>query len=222
GGLIGSLFGKFFTDRIKNSVTMATGIATMVMGLGGAIGKMLVISDGSISTQGEMMMIISLVIGAIIGEIIDLDSKIESFGKYLKEKTNNQKDTGFVNAFVTASCTVCIGAMAVVGSIEDGINGNYSILMAKGILDLIIIAIMTSSMGKGSYFSAIPVFIFQGTITLISIFMGSFLSDIALNNLSYVGNVLIFCVGLNIAFNTKIKVANLLPSLVIAVLYSII
>ncbi len=222
GGLVGSLFGKFFTEKMKESVTLITGIATAVMGLGGALAKMMVVSNGAISTQGEMMMIISLVIGAVIGEIIDLDEKIERFGNYLKKKSGNESDSGFVSAFVVASCTVCIGAMAVVGSIEDGINANYSILLAKGILDFIIIAIMTSSLGKGCIFSAIPVGLFQGSITVAALFMGSFLSAAALNNLSYVGNVLIVCVGLNIAFNTKIRVANLLPAVLIAVLYSLI
>ena len=221
GGFTGLFFGKFFSERMKDTVTKITGIATMIMGLGGTLGKMIVINDGVISTQGEMMMIISLVTGAVIGEIIDLDEKIEKFGNYLKHKTNNESDSGFVNAFVVASCTVCIGAMAVVGSIEDGINGNYSILMAKGILDFIIIAIMTSTLGKGCIFSGIPVFLFQGSITLLALFLGSFLSSGALANLSYVGNALIFCVGLNIAFDTKIRVANVLPAVVIAILFAL-
>lgn len=221
GGLMGLFFGRYFSERMKDTVSKITGIATMIMGLGGTLGKMMVINDGVISTQGEMMMIISLVIGAVIGEIIDLDGKIESFGTYLKRKTNNESDSKFVSAFVSASCTVCIGAMAVVGSIEDGISGNYSILMAKGILDFIIIAIMTSTLGKGCIFSGIPVFLFQGSITLIAIFLGSFLSSAALSNLSYVGNALIFCVGLNIAFDTKIRVANILPAVVVAVLFAL-
>ena len=109
--------------------------------------------------------------------------------------------------------------MAVVGSIEDGITGDYSILLAKSILDLIIILIMTASLGKGCMFSAIPVGLFQGSITLLAIFLGSFVPAASLENLSLVGNILIFCVGLNLVWDLKIKVANMLPSLVIAMLW---
>ena len=130
-------------------------------------------------------------------------------------------DASFVNAFVTASCTVCIGAMAVVGAIEDGIYGDYSVLLAKGILDAIIICIMSASQGRGCIFSAIPVALFQGSITIIAMFAGSFMSATALSNLSFVGSILIFCVGLNLIWAQQIRVANLLPSLIVAAVWGI-
>ena len=123
---------------------------------------------------------------------------------------------------MTASLTVCIGAMAVVGSIQDGISGDYSVLAAKAVLDLIIILVMTAAMGKGCIFSAIPVFLFQGTITRLSRFIEPVMTSAALSNLSLTGNILIFCVGVNLVWGKKIKVANLLPTIVIAVVWAVI
>ena len=147
---------------------------------------------------------------------------MEQFGCWLKIKTGSEGDTSFVDGFVTASLTVCIGAMAVVGSIQDGINGDYSILAAKAVLDLIIVMIMTASMGKGCIFSAIPVAIFQGAITLLAGLLEPLMTEQALHNLSLTGSVMIFCVGVNLVWGKKIKVANLLPTLVVAVVWALL
>jgi len=127
-----------------------------------------------------------------------------------------------VDGFVTATMTVCIGAMAVIGSIEDGIYGDYSILLAKAILDLVIIMIMSASLGKGCIFSAVPVGLFQGCITLSAGFLAPVITDASMAYLSFVGSILIFCVGMNLLWEKTIKVTNLLPALVIAVLWSYI
>ena len=122
-----------------------------------------------------------------------------------------------MDAFVTASLTVCIGAMAIVGSIQDGIRGNYSILTAKAVLDFILVMVMTCSMGKGCLFSAIPVAVFQGSITALAGLVAPLMTDAALNNLSFIGSILIFCVGINLIWGKNIRVANLLPAVVFAV-----
>ena len=122
-----------------------------------------------------------------------------------------------MDAFVTASLTVCIGAMAIVGSIQDGILGDYSILAAKAVLDLIIILVMTCSMGKGCIFSAIPVAVFQGSITALAGLIRPLMTEAALGNLSMIGSILIFCVGVNLVWGKKLKVANMLPAVVFAV-----
>jgi uncharacterized membrane protein YqgA involved in biofilm formation len=124
----------------------------------------------------------------------------------------------FVDGFVTASLTVCIGAMAIVGAIQDGLTGDYATLLTKAILDCIIICVMTASMGKGCMFSAIPVALLQGFVTLLATQIAPLMTQAALGNLSLVGNVLIFCVGVNLLWGKKIKVANLLPAIVFAVL----
>ena len=173
-------------------------------------------TDGSIETVGIMMMIASLTLGGLIGEIIDIDGHMERFGIWLRNKSGNDSDSKFVDGFVTASLTVCIGAMAVIGAINDRLLNDYTVLYAKAVLDLIIILVMTASMGKGCIFSAVSVGLFQGSITLLAGLLQPLMTDVALNNLSYIGNILIFCVGVNLMFGPKIRVANLLPALIIA------
>lgn len=216
GGMAGSVFKSHLKERMQESLLTITGVAVIFLGIGGTIERLLTITN-----EQTVMMIVSLAVGAVIGEFIDIEGKVEQFGEWLKQRSNSKNDTAFVSSFVSASCTVCIGAMAVVGSIQDGIYGDYSVLLAKGILDAIIICIMTSSQGKGSIFSAIPVALFQGSITVIAIFFGSFMSANALNNLSFVGSILIFCVGLNLIRDEKIRVANLLPSIIVAAIWGI-
>ena len=219
GGLAGLLFGSRIKARMQETLMAVAGVAVVFLGLGGALEYMLTIVDGKLSSGSSMLMIASLALGAVLGELLDIEGWVERFGEWLKRKSNSGGDSGFVTSFVSASCTVCIGAMAVVGSIRDGIYGDYSILLAKGILDAIIICIMAASQGKGPVFSAIPVGIFQGVVTVVAIFAGSFMTEPALDRLSFVGSILIFCVGLNILREKKIRVANLLPALVVAALW---
>lgn len=217
GGLCGLLFGKKLNERIKDTLLSVNAIAIMMLAVGGVMQNMLSLSDGKLSTGGTVMMIVSLTLGGLIGETININALVDKFGEWLRIKSHSTGDDSFVSAFVSASCTVCIGAMAVIGSINDGVSGDCSVLITKAILDAVIICVMTASQGKGCIFSAVPVAIFQGVITIIAVFVGGFMTDLALSYLSYVGNVLIFCVGLNLIRKKQIRVANLLPSLVIAV-----
>ena len=219
GGLAGLLFGSRIKARMQETLMAVAGVAVVFLGLGGALEYMLTIVDGKLSSGSSMLMIASLALGAVVGELLDIEGWVERFGEWLKRKSNSGGDSGFVTSFVSASCTVCIGAMAVVGSIRDGIYGDYSILLAKGILDAIIICIMAASQGRGPVFSAIPVGIFQGVVTVVAVFAGSFMTEPALDRLSFVGSILIFCVGLNILREKKIRVANLLPAIVVAALW---
>ena len=164
------------------------------------------------------MIIVSLALGALIGELLGIERWFEKLGEWLKIKTGSAKDKAFVEGFVTASLTVCIGAMAIVGAIQDGLVGDYSTLATKGILDFIIIMVMTCSLGKGCIFSAVPVALWQGSITLLARLIKPIMTEAALANLSLVGSILIFCVGLNLVWGKKIRVANLLPAIVIAVI----
>lgn len=217
GGGLGMAFGRFMKDSMQDTLCKTCGVATMFLAIAGAMEGMLSIQDDGIISGGSMLIIGCLAIGSLIGEFLDLERAFERFGEWLKLKTGNAKDRGFVDAFVTASLTVCIGAMAIVGSIQDGIRGDYSILAAKAVLDLIIIMVMTCSMGKGCIFSAIPVAVFQGSITALAGLLRPLMTDAALANLSLIGSILIFCVGVNLVWGKKLKVANMLPSVVIAV-----
>lgn len=217
GGVFGLLFGKILNERIQDSLQKASGICVLFIGIAGAMEGMLKLSGSSLSAGRSMLIVASLALGALVGEILNIEHGFERFGEWLKVKTGNAKDKSFVEGFVTASLTVCIGAMAVVGSIKDGISGDYSILATKAILDFIIIMVMTCSLGKGCIFSAIPVAVFQGLITAFARLIKPLMTDGALANLSLIGSILIFCVGVNLVWDKRIKVANLLPSLVFAV-----
>ena len=222
GGLLGALFGKAINVRIQETIMKATGLCVIFLGIGGAIEKMMTVTESGLTSGGTMMIIGSFAIGSLIGEILNIEKHLEHFGEWLKEKTKNDRDTTFVDGFVNTSLTVCIGAMAVVGAIQDGIAGDYSILAAKAVLDLIIVIIMTTSMGKGCIFSAIPVAIFQGCITILSRFIEPWMTEQALVNLSLTGSMLIFCVGVNLIWEKKFKVANMLPTIVIAVIWALL
>ena len=220
GGLAGRLVGKAIPKRVQDMLYMVCGISTLFIGIGGCLQHMLVIENGALNTQGTMMMLMSLTVGALVGEWIDLEKRLEQFGQWLKDKTGNSGDATFIDGFVTASLTVCIGAMAIVGAIQDGMEGDISVLAAKSVLDLVIVCVMAASMGKGCIFSLIPVGILQGSITALSLVLKPIMTEAALGNLSYVGSVLIFCVGVNLVWGKKVKVANMLPAVVIAVIWA--
>ena len=217
GGVLGALFGRFLSDSTQDTLTKVCGVSTLFIAITGALEQMLSVEGSAIVSSGAMLIIGCLSIGGVIGEALNMEGAFERFGEWLKRKTGNAKDKGFVNAFVTASLTVCIGAMAIVGSIQDGLTGDYSILTTKAVLDLIIIMVMSCSLGKGAVFSAIPVAVLQGGMTALAGLIKPVMTEGALANLSLVGNVLIFCVGINLVWGKKVKVANLLPAILVAV-----
>ena len=218
GGAGGALFGKFLKEDVQDTLTKCSGVSTLFIAITGALEQMLTVENGKIVSSGAMLVILSLTIGAVIGELADLEGAFERFGEWLKQKTGNAKDRKFVEAFVTASLTVCIGAMAIVGSIQDGITGDYSILAPKAVLGFIIIMVMSCSLGRGAVFSAIPVAVLQGGVPALAGLVRPLMTEAALHNLALVGNVLIFCVGINLVWDKRVKVANLLPAIVAAVI----
>ncbi len=226
GGILGLLFGKKIKLEIRDSLMKVAGVAVIFIGTSGALSGLLRVADandGTLTTYGALMMIISLIIGTLIGEIIKIEKKLDRFGQWLKIKSHATEDGGFVGAFVNTSLIICVGAMAVVGAIEDGIGGNPTTLFAKALLDFLIVIIMTSTLGKGCIFAFIPIGIFQGSITLLSKFAEPLLSmGTVISDMSLVGNVLIFCVGINLCFGKKFNVGNMLPSLIVAIIYSVI
>ncbi len=217
GGVLGMLFGRKLSERLQDTLCKSCGICVLFIGIAGALEGMLTVSENSVTSGGTMLIIACLALGALIGEAVNIEDRFEAFGEWLKMKSGNAKDKKFVEGFVTASLTVCIGAMAIVGAIQDGILGDYSVLVTKAILDLIIIMVMSCTWGKGCAFSAIPVALLQGTVTALSTFIKPIMTPEALANLSMIGSILIFCVGLNLVWGKKIRVANLLPAIVLAV-----
>ena len=217
GGLAGHFAGKFFRPEQQESLNKACGISVIFIAVAGAMQGMLKIEGAEIVSGKSMLVVLCLALGTVIGELFGIEKGFENFGEWLKKKSGNSGDSSFVNAFVTASLTVSIGAMAIVGAIQDGLLGDFSTLAVKSVLDFIIVAVMTSAMGKGAIFSAIPVFVFEGAITLLAKLVSPLMTPAALAYLSLIGSVLIFCIGVNLVWGKKLKVANMLPSVILAV-----
>lgn len=218
GGLAGMRLRSGIPEKMQGTLMHACGISSMFIGAGGTLAKMLQVTDTGLSTRGTLLLVLSLALGGLIGELLDLEESMNRLGERLKAALKAQGDSRFVEGFVSVSLITCVGAMAIVGSIEDGISGDFSMLAVKSVLDMIIAMIFASSYGLGAVCAALPVFVYQGSITLLAMFLGSFASAAMIEVLSFVGNALIFCVGVNLCFGSRFRVANFLPALVVAVL----
>ena len=222
GGVLGMLLKNALPQRIQDTLLKAMGVCVLFIGLSGTLEQMLAVQDGALTATGTMMMILSFILGSVLGSALDLEGRIERFGVWLRKKAGGEGDSRFLSAFLNASLTVCIGAMAVVGAIQDGLFGDHSLLVTKAILDFIIVMVMAASMGRGCAFSAIPVALFQGTITLFARFLQPVMTAQATANLSLTGSILVFCVGVNLVWGKLIKVADMLPTLIFAVAFAYI
>jgi len=223
GGLVGLVGGKRLTERYQKTIVSGMAMCVMFVGIAGTLKEMLQANaDGRLVSHGGLMLVVSVAAGAVLGEWWNWEAKLERFAVWIRRVTRNEKDGSFVNAFVTASLTMCVGAMAIVGSIEDGLKGDASILYLKAVMDGVITIVFVASLGRGAIFSAVPIFLYQGGITLCSRFLVPVLTPAAMSKLSYVGNLLIFCVGWNLIHtDRRIRVANLLPSLLVAVAWAL-
>ena len=222
GGLIGILCKRGLSQRFQDTIMQANGLAVIFIGITGALEKMVNVSGSSISTEGTIMATICLAIGAVLGEAINIEEKFERFGAWLKVKAGRQKDSKFIDGFVMTTLTICVGAMAIIGPIQDGLSHDPSMLFTKALLDGIIVAVFAAGFGIGAIFAAIPLFVFPGVITLFAGAIEPFMTEAMIDNISMVGSMLIFCVGVNLFLNAKIKVANMLPALVAVVVYTIL
>lgn len=222
GGIIGLCLKNGIKKELQNIMMQACGVATIFIGAAGALSKMLVLEDGQFATTGTMLLIFSLVIGSALGYLLAIEKRMDGIGEKIKKAVKAQNDNLFVEGFVNVSLIICVGAMAIVGSIQDGISGDYSLLTAKAILDLVIVVIFAATYGIGAVFSAVAILVYQGSITLLAAFFGSFVSEVIISDLTFVGSVLIFCVGVNISFGKKFPVGNMLPALLVPVVYRVI
>lgn len=221
GSILGIGLKGRLSQRFQNILMQVLGIATIFIGVSGALKGMLVIENGKLDTTNSMLMIVSLVLGALIGESLQIEQKMEQLGEWFKKVIKLQNDNSFVDGFVTASLVVCIGAMAVVGAIEDGIGGGPSILYAKATLDFVIVMVFASTLGVGVLFSAVPLGIYQGSITIFARIIEPYLKPELINNLSFIGALLIFAVGINLSFGKKFAVGNMLPALIMPIIFQI-
>lgn len=217
GGGLGLLLKNGIAKKFETILMQALGLATVFIGASGVLKYMLVVEDGNIATRGTMLLIFSLVIGCILGQLLDIESQMEKLGVRLKAAVRIKNDNRFVEGFVNTSLIICVGAMAIVGAMEDGLSGDSSTLIAKAVLDFALVVILASTYGVGAMFSAIPIFVYQGAITVIAAMFGAVISDVLIGELSFVGSALIFCVGVNLVREKTFRVANMLPALLIPI-----
>lgn len=225
GTTIGMLIKGGLPARFERTVMAAIGLATFFIGITGAISGMIVVNtDGSLSTEHTMLMILSLVTGAAIGELIDIERRLGSLGEFCKRKfkVKEEKNQTFVEGFLTSSLLFCVGAMAIVGSLEDGLSGNATTLFAKSMMDGVAAIMFAASLGVGVYFSVLAVGIYQGAITLLAQYIRPYLSDALISQMSFVGSILIFALGINLCLGKKIKVGNLLPAVFMPIFFDLI
>ncbi len=195
-----------FPEKIEKIIMQALGLASLLIGM-----------QMAIKADNILLVIFSLVIGGVIGEIIDIEAGLERFGERIKRKfKSNNTSERFVEGFLTASLLYCVGSMAIMGAIKEGLSGDPDILYAKSLLDGVTSIAFTAAMGIGVLFSAIPVFLYQGGITLLARTIKDFLSPEIINEMTVVGGILIWGIGFGLLGIKKIKVGNLLPAILVA------
>ncbi|WP_326907468.1 DUF554 domain-containing protein [Sedimentibacter sp. MB31-C6] len=210
GGLVGFFFKNIIPEKLSDSLLKASGLAVVAIGI-----KL------SLSGENLTLLIISILIGTFIGELLDIEARLDNLGAAVQDKLKN-KESNITAGFVSCTLVYCVGSMAIVGSIQSGLTGNNEILFSKALLDGIISISMAVSMGIGVVFSSISVFIYQGTITILAQFLQSILNDAVINEMTSVGGVLIMAIGLNFLEIKRIKVGNMLPAVFLPILYFLI
>ncbi len=210
GSLVGLMLGHGIKENTKETILQGMSLAVIAIGLSGAM-----------EAANFLVVIGAVAIGGWLGELIDLDGWLERLGHKLEEKFSN-KEGGVAKGFVTGTVVYCSGAMAIVGAMESGLSANHQTLFTKSVIDGIVSIIFTSTFGIGVAFSAIPVFLYEGAIALISVFVKDFLTELMIADISAVGGLLILAIGLNIMGVVKIRVANLLPAVFLPIaIYSV-
>lgn len=207
GGSIGLLIKKGLPERITSVIMQGIGLSVVVIGLSGAL-----------KTDNMLLLVLSLVLGGLIGALIRIDYRLERFGQKIEERFYNENG-GFARGFVITSLIYCVGAMAIVGSIEAGVSNDNTTLYIKSILDGVTAIIFAATLGYGVLFSSIPVLIYQGAIVLLGIQLQPLISDELIVELSAVGGVLILAIGITLLEIKKINIGDLLPSLLIPICY---
>ena len=207
GGIAGLLFRNVISERITEQLFKATGLTVIAIGI-------------KLSLAGEnlTLTVISMIVGTIIGEVINIEGKLDKFGAFIENKIKN-KESNVALGFVTCTLIYCVGSMAIVGSIQSGLTGNNEILFSKAVIDGITSISMAVSMGVGVIFSSISVFLYQGTLTLLAGFMESLLSDLVVQEMTAIGGIIIMAIGFNFLEVKRINVANLLPAIFLPILY---
>ncbi len=222
GGVAGTFVKNGLPQKFKTIIMQAIGLSVLIIGISGTLQGIFRVADGgTLDRQFIMTMIFSLVIGGILGEWIDIEDRLEKLGQWFQSKLA-KGESDFAQGFVTASLIYCVGAMAIVGSLEDGLTGNTDTLFAKSILDGVSAVVFAATMGIGVSFSALSVLFYQGSITLLAGLIKPMLNDVVISQMSLVGSVLILCIGITLLEIKKMKVGNMLPAVFIPFIFYVL
>lgn len=222
GGAFGIILKKGIPERFKTTIMQAIGLAVVIVGISGTLqGVFTITEQGKIDRNYITGMILSLVIGSLIGEAFKIEEGLDRMGVWFQNRFAG-KESNFAKGFVTASLVYCVGAMAIVGSLEDGLYGKVDILFAKSMLDGISAIVFSATLGIGVILSVLPVLLYQGSITALAGVMKPFLSDVVVSQMSLVGSVLILAIGFNMLEVKKFKVGNMLPAMFIPLFFTLL
>ena len=215
GGSIGLLIRRGVPKRIEGSIMSALGIGVLVVALNGVIGSMFSVSgQGKLSDSGGLLLIVSLALGTLIGELLRIDDHLNSFGRKIEERLRLE---GFAKGFISASLVFCVGAMSIIGPFYDGLRGDTSVLFIKSALDFTTALMLASTLGAGVVFAAVPVLLYQGALTLLAGWLEPLVSQALMNQICMVGYAVVMCIGFNFLGASKIKTANMIPSLLVPI-----
>lgn len=203
GGAIGLIFRKGIPQRMNDSVFKALGLITIFIGI-----------SGCLCGENTLVVVVSIILGTVIGELLNLDKHINSVGKFIEKKVSkNGKDSTVAQGFVSSSLLFCVGAMTIVGSLQAGLDGDCSVLFTKSAMDFCSSIIFASTLGMGVLFSAGFVLVYQGAITLLATWVAPLLTNAVVNEMNCVGYIIIIGLALNILGVTKLKVMNMVPAI---------
>ncbi len=217
GCLIGLFFKRLISEKMNETLMQALALCTMAVGITGLVQGGMELAGTELASRNTLVMIVSMVLGTIAGEAIDIDRQLDSLGNFLQKKVSGSGD--FSRGFVTATLTVCVGAMAIVGSLNDGLRHDPSVLFAKSILDFVICIIFSSTLGIGAMFAAVPLFLYQGGITLFAKVLEPLLTDAVISQMTFIGSVLIMGIGFNFIYKPRLKLANMLPAVFVPLVW---
>ncbi len=232
GSLIGMGLKRGVSPAMERTLTQAIGLCVVFIGGSSTLGAMLTIAESGtkLQVEGTMLLIVSMVVGTVVGQLVDIEGALNRLGDWLHKKVGRAEQEGcdtagsrFTEGFVTSSLIICVGAMAVVGGLYDGM-GQPETLFAKAALDFVIVLMLASTLGVGVAFSALPILVYQGLLATVGLLVGNVMTDAMTSGLSLVGNVLVCAVGLNLLLQTfpsspRIAVGNMLPALVVPVVW---
>ncbi len=208
GGLIGLVLKHGLSERLKVVVMQGIGFSVIVIGLGGAL-----------KSESLLLLVLSLAIGGLVGSLLQIEYRLDMLGLKIEKRFKGKEEGSFAKGFVTASLVYCVGAMAIVGSIEAGVSGNYDTLYVKSLLDGVTAIVFAATLGFGVLFSSVSVFIYQGVIVVLGILLGNYMPDMLVVEMSAVGSVLIMAIGINILEIKRIYVGDLLPAVLVPIVY---